>query len=624
MKKVILISLIIIFAVFFIQKNVYAKSYSYPDITIYLDLDKDGTITVKQERTYDFQGNFTWAYLDLLKKGANDIKFVEIRDMETNQSISFDLEDDSSHVKATWYYSANYEWKKFLIVYKIYGAVYRYQDVAEFYWKVIENEHEFIKDFNAVITLPEPSPNLLKLFVHSSAKPGEIHFSDDFKQVTVVMHDIPKDTFVEFRLLTDPSIFREVKVNPEKKYENILNDERTNLYFTFTNTILFYILLIIPPIGIFFYFYLKYGREPKVDYDLTYEHEPPSKIPPMSLAVLLKEGKLATQKQSIQGFIATIFDLARRGYLEIREEIKPHFLMFEKKDQRFILTKKGKKEIKSPLKLLNFELIVLRFLFQVVPSKESIKFPKIYSKDWTQIDFEIHTEKIYDEVTASEIVKWNRRTRSALALINILENNAHAWFESKFFSIFTKRSQIESKNFLKISLLYFGVVTVLLFFLGRLSLLSFVVLLMVSLFLIVLGMIPIFSKTPKATLELKKWQAFKRFITDFSAMKDAPPTLLHIWDEYLVYAVVLGVAKELLKNLERLAKEYNWKFTAVTWYTGVGVARMPTGVISPESFSSLVGNMSNMITALSSSSSVGGGFAGGGGSGGGGGGSGAG
>jgi len=107
-------------------------------------------------------------------------------------------------------------------------------------------------------------------------------------------------------------------------------------------------------------------------------------------------------------------------------------------------------------------------------------------------------------------------------------------------------------------------------------------------------------------------------------MKDAPTTLIHIWDEYLIYAVVLGVAKELLKILKRLAEEQNVAFAAAGWYYGAGVSRAPTGVMSPESFSSMVSNLSSTISALSSSTSVGGGFAGGGGGGGGGGGSGAG
>jgi len=107
-------------------------------------------------------------------------------------------------------------------------------------------------------------------------------------------------------------------------------------------------------------------------------------------------------------------------------------------------------------------------------------------------------------------------------------------------------------------------------------------------------------------------------------MKDAPTTLIHIWDEYLIYAVVLGVAVKLLKNLKKLAVEQHVTFAAAGWYYGTGVTRTPTGVMSPESFSSLASNLSGTISALSSSSSVGGGFAAGGGGGGGGGASGAG
>jgi uncharacterized membrane protein len=176
--------------------------------------------------------------------------------------------------------------------------------------------------------------------------------------------------------------------------------------------------------------------------------------------------------------------------------------------------------------------------------------------------------------------------------------------------------------FFKILILYFVGVYILLFALGRMSFVFFVVGGVLSLFLIGIGMIPILRKTTQATLEIKKWEAFKRFITDFSAMKDAPAILLHIWDEYLVYAIVLDVAKKLLKNLEILAKEQNLKFATVTWYTGAGMTGMPSGVMSPESFSSIVSNLSNMVSALSSSSSVGGGFSGGSGGGGGGGGSG--
>lgn len=178
-----------------------AKSYSYDYINTFLDLFPNGTVLVKQERDYNFQGSFSWAYLDLKKEGATGIKFIEIKDLDSGQILPFDLSETSESVKATWYYSANYELKRFEITYVIDGAVKRYQDVAEFYWKVIEDEHEYINSFHGEVNLPQSSPNLFKVFIHTMASPGTLSFSDDFKKATVDVNDIPQNTFVEFRIL---------------------------------------------------------------------------------------------------------------------------------------------------------------------------------------------------------------------------------------------------------------------------------------------------------------------------------------------------------------------------------------------------------------------------------------
>jgi len=614
-KKSIFLSSVFFIFIFLGIETVSAKSYSYPYIKMSLNLEKNSSIIVSQERSYDFRGNFSWAFLNLKKKGASDVDFIEIRDLDTDELLTYDIEEDQNHIKATWHYDAYNQVKKFLIVYEIKDAVKRYNDVADFYWKVIEDEHESIKNFNAEVFIPEPSPNLFKLFVHSAAKPGTMTFSNDLKKVSVVMQNIPKNRFVEFRLLTSPSIFSDVKLIEENKYEAILNEERSNLLkssiFGFTYNIFFYPILVIPLILIFLYFYFKYGVEPKVKYEGIYERDFPIKISPMALAYLV--GGINVQTR---GFIATILDLARRGYLNVKEEKKTQLKFFEKKEQRFILTKKGKKELTSPKKLLDFELYILKFLFQVVPSGGSI--------DITDNEIKIKAKKIYPEVTSSDIVDWNRKKRLGLFFIKALYEKARSWFESKHFRIHTKLSMAKRKLFLIVSITYLVLISVFLILIQALFIPWIIVGgLIIGLFLI-FASIPILRKTPEATLTLKKWKAFKKFITDFSAMKDAPATLVHIWDEYLIYAVVLGVAVKLLKNLKRLAEEQHITFAAAGWYYSPGTVRVPSGVMSPESFSSLASNLSGTISALSSSTSVGGGFSGGGGGGGGGGASGAG
>ena len=55
--------------------------------------------------------------------------------------------------------------------------------------------------------------------------------------------------------------------------------------------------------------------------------------------------------------------------------------------------------------------------------------------------------------------------------------------------------------------------------------------------------------TPEGKLYYKRWDNFKKYLTDFSALKEHPPESIKIWDHYLVYATSLGVAKEVLHNM---------------------------------------------------------------------------
>lgn len=599
MKKLILLSSVFIILIFLNIETVSAKSYSYQYIKMSLNFEKDGTIIVSQERVYDFDGSFSWAFLDIKKKGADDVDFIEIRDLDTNDSYSFDIEEDSTHVKATWYYKAHNQVRRFLIVYKIKNAVKRYDDVAEFYWKVIEDDHESIKNFDADVFIPEPSPDLFKLFVHSASKPGTMTFSDDYKKVSVAMQDIPRNRFVEFRVLTEPDIFNEVQQISVKRYEAILDEERdifqSDQIYDFTHSLIFYSILIIIPIILFIYFYLKYGVEPKVNYQLKYEREPPRDIPPMALTAIYGSGLNISAK----GLLATIFDLARRGYIDIREKKKKQFFGFsEKTEQIFKITKKGKKELSKKGTLLGFERDVLSLLFKKM-------------------------SKTKDKISSSDMTKWCRRNRTTIrSTIKTLNDDAKKWFEKKYFKLYEPKSLKNATKFLIITIFYcifaFGVIIFSGIFPFNISLIF--VMIVAVIIIAFLAVNAIKKRTPEATLEIKKWNAFKRYISDFSAMKDAPTVLLHIWDRYLVYAVVLGVAEKLLENIKDLSLERHAPVAAVAWYHPIGARGIPKGMMSPESFSSFSSNMSNMVHVLSSSSSVGGGFAGGAGGGGGGGG----
>ena len=63
--------------------------------------------------------------------------------------------------------------------------------------------------------------------------------------------------------------------------------------------------------------------------------------------------------------------------------------------------------------------------------------------------------------------------------------------------------------------------------------------------------------TEKGALHLKKWKAFKNFLNDFGSfdIKELPEVKL--WERYLVYAVVFGLAKKVQKDMNVKIKEFD-------------------------------------------------------------------
>lgn len=56
--------------------------------------------------------------------------------------------------------------------------------------------------------------------------------------------------------------------------------------------------------------------------------------------------------------------------------------------------------------------------------------------------------------------------------------------------------------------------------------------------------------TPYGLEYYERWMNFKRYIEDFSLIKECTPESVEIWDKYLVYATALGAAKGVRKAME--------------------------------------------------------------------------
>jgi uncharacterized membrane protein len=594
----------------------YAKSYYHPIIEQTYRLHPDGSAEVEEIRSFAFDGSFSWAFL--LRETWGDygryrVAYDGVWDADTGEEMRAETSSSAEGETIRWFYSAANTTKRFLIKYRISDAVQRYGDAAQFYWKAIEDTHEPVSRIEITVIPPEPSPELFKVFVHSTARPGDIEFSPEYDRAHVSQRGISRNSFVELRVLLDPDIFPLAGVDPSQSYESLLDDERAiadaprrralqNMVAIVVSAIILALFIIA-----FIWVYIKYGREPRIEYDHTYEREPPRDMPPSVVPAILTQGSVSRTEMP-KAFAAAIIECARLGYLEIHEG-EEKGLIFKTREFIYKLTSKGKALLagqtvereRNERELEDYEIDVLRTVI-------------VEAGDGTQ-------------ATGEDIEDWGKDTKGGktnfLRFIEPFGKKLRSWFEAKHFELDDPRSKKAQIWFIVSAVLLAIAFFLVFFFIIR------NVAIIVTAFLVLASLpfaISLARWTPEAALEEKRWKAYKRFISDFSAMKDAGPGLLEIWEQHLVFATALGVADKLISNLDLVAKEYKAGVPAAVWFHPYGAVsgRGMGGAASLESLGASFSNLANLSSALSTTTSTGGGFSGGGGGGGGGGASGAG
>lgn len=606
------------------------KSYSHPSIDFKIAFLPDGSAEVEETRAFSFDGSFSWAFIEKVtrgKYGTYVVEFHGVWDADSGEQLRHETYEKGGYEGVRWHYSAENTTRRFLIKYRIAGAVQKYMDAAQFYWKIVGESHAYIRNVTAALTPPAPSPCLFKVFIHTQTPPGSLDFAKDFSSARVELSGVCANDFVELRVLLDPDIFPDAPLLSGEYHGSLLEDERVvtevwrmqeqkRIERTIQSMRAIKISVVVGAvlfamfIALYIWFFIKFGKEPNTGYDHDYERDPPQDIPPCILpAILTQSGVQATEMGKT--FSSALIESARLGYIEIRE-IEKKVLLFKSKGLEYELTEKGK------------QLLMDRYM----PS-EGERYLIQFEKDVLYTVF--REAGSGDTVTTDEIEKWAKKTTGSKTnykrFIDERTKKLRKYFEKEHYSIDDPVSEKARKGFIAISI-GFGLIFAVLFLAGLRSPVLFA---FAPLFIItgILLSIPLARRTREAALEYERWKAFKRFMSDFSAMKEAGPSLIPLWEHYLVYAVALGVADKLIKNLGLVAKEYNTPVPMAVWFHPVHAASFGPdgageGLASLDSMSASLANLESLASAMSTSTSSGGGFSGGGGGGGGGGGSGAG
>ncbi len=157
------------------------------------------------------------------------------------------------------------------------------------------------------------------------------------------------------------------------------------------------------------------------------------------------------------------------------------------------------------------------------------------------------------KVTLKELEKFSSKYKTA----EVFMKGYDAWklsatkdgMAEDFFEEHTKATAI--------AVLYFilGIIITVILFACNVMILPFLVILGAIAYLIYVGTFKKWSK--KGREHFLKWKAFKKFLLDFGSFKDKELPEVKLWDKYLVYATVLGVAAEVQKAMKVKISELN-------------------------------------------------------------------
>ncbi|MFW5981958.1 MAG: DUF2207 domain-containing protein [Halanaerobiaceae bacterium] len=616
-NKLLLIFFILMIVICF---TIQARDYHFPLLEIDLYLQEDGSIRVIENRSIQFQGKFTGFYQEIITDGEFKIDNIVVKEngipYERNHSNTpgpegtYFIEENNERVLIDWSYSAENEVRTFTLEYDLYDTILVHEDIAEFYYKFIGDgwdkptEEVFIK-----LHLPGEVESIddIRAWGHGPLH-GDVNIlnkntiSWEVKpllannmlegRVTFPVELVPAANRFTNRIAL-PGILEE-----EQSWADEANRQRVEAQEELERQkareekeVILAILIIFLSIIIASIFWNKYGKEFKADFQGEYYRELPNDYSPAELGVLWRMGTI-----NVEDLTATLIDLARRKYLKIEEyerEIKGVFKTSSKIDYKVT-------RLENDGTLQKHEKIFLDFLYEEVDKNDS------------------------GEITFFDLEKFSAKHKSKFQ--NFWEKWKNAVSkEVEKYNFFDKT--VSSKQTIEILLGVF--VFILSFPLFYYNLTITAVSTIIAGFIIIIAGIFIRRRSKAGANDYARWKAFRKYISHFSNISEYSIPSLVIWEHYLVYAITLGVAKEVIKQLELVypdLQEDNYRF-GYGWYymnaRGLGAFNQ-----SVESMASTIQNsfQNSLATATSSSSSgsgSGGGFSSGGGGGFGGGGGGA-
>jgi uncharacterized protein (TIGR04222 family) len=481
------------------------KDWSIANLDAAINVQQNGDVVVDETVTFNFQGNWHYIARDIPTSNSEGIGDIEVRDASGNVlpkgdtpgtysaykegglqyiQVNFDLTDTT----ATWTF--HYRAKKVVLF---------FAEGDELRWYVLDAETPTtVGKITATVTLPGSVP------------------SDS------ITHAVEADYGVPLSVSSPgPSkmVYQASNIPAFSKFWIVTGFPKGVVKYTWT--VRRVAAFVIPKVGFLLpiiavlamlLIWRTRGRDDPGAVYASYVSEPPSTLSP-GLA-----GALIDEKVDTKEVIATIVDLARRGYLEITDTAGHGILA--KTDTIFTRTK-------SLEDLKGFEASVAKALFDS-RHPDQVTSAQLKNHFYTHVDPIVG--QVYVEVTSAGMFFGNPKSVRA------------RWFGYGF-----------------LVAIILGVLTAI-FALTHLTGWGWFLLGSIVAVIVVWVFAPHMpQRTPKGAQEQRRWEAFRNYLRDLTRFQDMASAKEN-YEKYLPYAIAFGVEKEWTRRFEDLT------VASPTWY----------------------------------------------------------
>ncbi len=591
--------LMIITLLLLVADHATAREYHINRLNITAELGPDGSMQVHEEREFTFDGSFSEVFRTFPLDGKASFEDFEVwvdgrplpfADTKESGTAMLDPHDDYQELRI--FIDAEDTDKLIGISFVATGAIERHKDAAILYYQLLSDEWAVpTRNIHARIIPPVPlADDQLRHWVHGSL--DAVSTMEDDGVVAIALDRLPGNQFLEIRALYPESVFYDMSQSPDEITEDVLEEvailveeanrmredalkrekeekeraERQAERHQQGRQIAIPLALLV--VILWSWLFRRYRNKPLLNEKPGAFSILPDKERPAMINYLLN-GTFVNS----HALISTIFDLAHRDFITIKESEKKGKPLFGKPKPELSLLLNQEKREQAAQELLPYEKKLIRFLFEdLAETPGEVSLARLKKK-------QTRTQRFFSS--------WTKTVKR--------DGKQKDWFDKR--SI--KGQQL---GILFGALLMIGFLMLAVFLYGPWLLIPAGVSL-----LALLGSIAIAHRTEAGEKAYQQWKYLRNYLKKHDFESDMREMDAFTVNAYLVYGMAMGLGPKYFKRLTKGIESHGYQ------------SYLPWIIMHQHSLTSFGETINQVITTTSTTMSSASGMGGGGTAGGGGG-----